>query len=63
MAIGFVCTSDQYCNKWNALKKEYKNMARLYAENPENFPLDSPNNFDQACFTAMSDEFWGPRSN
>jgi hypothetical protein len=63
MATGFVCTADQCRNKWNALKRGYENMARLYAENPQNLPLASPNNFDQACFTAMSDEFWGPRSN
>src|SRR5271154_3107364 len=38
MAIGFVCTGDQCRNKWTALKREYKNMAQLYTENPENFP-------------------------
>jgi len=59
MATGFVCTADQCRNKWNALKRGYENMARLYAENPQNLPLASPNNFDQACFTEMSDEFWG----
>ena len=63
MATEFVCTADQCRNKWNALKRGYENMARLYAENPQNLPLASPNNFDQTCFTVMSDEFWGPRSN
>src|SRR5277367_2132116 len=46
MSIGFVCTADQCRNKWNALKRGYENMARLYAKNPQNLPLASPNNFD-----------------
>ena len=56
-ATGFVCTSDQCRNKWNALKRGYENMERILGNNPNNFLLQSPNNFDHACFMEMSDQF------
>ena len=62
-ATGFVCTSDQCRSKWNALKRGYENMERILANNPNSFPLQSPNNFDHTCFMEMSDQFWVPHSN
>ena len=62
-ATGFVCTADQCRSKWNALKRGYENMLRIFANNPEGYPLASPNNFDHACFAEMTDEFWAPSSN
>src|SRR5438270_463775 len=59
-ATGFVCTSDQCRNKWNALKRGYENMKRILGNNPNSFPLQSPNNFDHACFMEISDQFWVP---
>ena len=44
-------------------QKEYENMRRIMADNTNNFPLDSPNDFDHACFMLMTDEFWAPNSN
>lgn len=61
--IGFACTSDQCRSKWNSLKRGFENLLRIYGDNPEDFPLDSPNTFDHACFTEMSDQFWAPNSN
>ena len=26
--------------------------------NEDDFPIESPNNFDRACFDEMNDEFW-----
>ena len=43
--------------------KGYENLQRIITNNPDGFPLASPNNFDHACFIEMSDHFWGPRSN
>lgn len=62
-AVGFVCTSDQCRSKWNALKRGYENMQRILADNPEGFPLASPNDFDHAFFMEMADQFWAPSSN
>lgn len=62
-ATGFICTANQCRSKWNALKRGYENMQRILADNPNDFPLDSLNDFDHACFMLMADEFWAPNSN
>jgi len=62
-ATRFVCTSDQCCSKWNALKRGYENMKWILGNNSNSFPLQSPNNFDHTCFMEMSDQFWVPHSN
>jgi hypothetical protein len=33
-------------------------VKRILAGNEDDFPIASPNSFDQACFMEMSDEFW-----
>ena len=62
-AVGFVATANQCKMKWNALKREYENLQRIMHDNPEGFPISSPNSFDEACFQEMSDEFWARASN
>ena len=57
-AIGFAATANQCRTKWNALKRGYENVKRILAGNENEFPIVSPNSFDLACFTEMSDEFW-----
>jgi len=57
-ATGFNATANQCKNKWKSLKRGYENIKRIMAGNENDFPIDSPNSFDQACFTEMSDEFW-----
>ena len=57
-AVGFVATPHQCRTKWNALVNGYRNLRRIYTQNPQRFPLSSPNSFDIGLFTEMSDEFW-----
>ena len=57
-ATGFVATANQCRIKWNALKRGYENVRRILTGNENDFPITSPNSFDQACFTEMGDEFW-----
>ncbi len=57
-ATGFAATANQCSRKWNALKRGYENSRRILTGNEEDFPITSPNSFDDACFNEMSDEFW-----
>lgn len=57
-AIGFAATANQCRIKWNSLKRGYENARRILTGNEEGFPIDSPNSFDEACFSEMDDEFW-----
>jgi hypothetical protein len=57
-ATGFNVTANQCKNKWNSLKRGYENVRRILTGNEDDFPIASPNSFDQACFNEMSDEFW-----
>ena len=57
-ATGFTATAHQYRTKWHALKRGYRNLIRIMEGNEEDFPIESPNSFDSACFEEMSDEFW-----
>ena len=57
-ATGFVATSQQCRIKWHALKRGYENLTRILGGNEDDFPIESPNSFDRACFEEMSDEFW-----
>src|SRR3954468_16110988 len=49
--------------KWNALVHGYENIRRIRIENPEGFPLRSPNRYDIEFYGMMEDEFWLPQSN
>jgi hypothetical protein len=62
-ATGFVATPNQCRSKWQALKRGYENLSRVIRDNPRDYPLTSPNNFDHACYLEMSDEFWLQSSN
>jgi hypothetical protein len=62
-AIGFVATANQCRIKWNSLKRGFENSRRIYSGNTEDFPISSPNNFDESCFNEMSDQFWLQTSN
>jgi hypothetical protein len=55
---GLVVIPDQCKNKWRTLKRGFENSVQIARENLENFPLSSPNTFDEACFAQMSDQFW-----
>ena len=57
-ATGFAATANQCRNKWRALKRGYENSRRILTGNEDDFPITSPNSFDQTCFAQMSDEFW-----
>ena len=57
-ATGFVATPNQCRTKWRALKRGYENLSRILNGNEDDFPIESPNSFDRACFNEMSDEFW-----
>jgi hypothetical protein len=57
-ATGLVVTAQQCRTKWNALKRGYENITRILLGNEEEFPIQSPNNFDRTCFNEMYDEFW-----
>src|SRR5881275_2523675 len=60
---GLVVTPNQCRTKWNSLKRGYKNLIRIMSDNRREYPLSSPNSFDEACFGEMSDEFWVVTSN
>lgn len=62
-AAGFVATPGQCRRKWNDLKRGYENLQRILSNNPQGYPLRSPNSFDHACYVEMSDEFWTRTSN
>ena len=57
-ATGFAATPQQCRTKWHALKRGYENLIRIMEGNEDNFPIESPNSFDRACFGEMNDEFW-----
>jgi hypothetical protein len=57
-ATGFAATAHQCRVKWRALKRGYENLVRILEGNDEDFPIESPNSFDRACFEEMNDEFW-----
>src|ERR1044071_7984899 len=60
---GLVVILNQYCTKWNNLKRDYENLLRIMNDNRRGYPLSSPNSFDKAYFGEMSDEFWIVTSN
>jgi len=62
-ATGFAATVLQYQVKWNALKRGFKNIMRIVNNNPQGFPLRSPNSFNIGCFPEMNDQFWIRTSN
>lgn len=62
-ATGFAANPNQCRSKWQALKRGYENLNRIIRDNPDGYPLASPNNFDHTCYLEMSDEFWLQSSN
>jgi len=62
-ATGFAATALQCRVKWNALKRGFENIMRIVNNNPQGFPLRSPNSFDIGCFPEMNDQFWVRTSN
>ena len=55
---GFTAMPQQCRTKWRALKRGYENLIRIMEGNEDDFPIESPNSFDRACFDEMNDEFW-----
>jgi Myb/SANT-like DNA-binding domain len=60
---GLAVIPNQCKIKWRTLKRGFENSLQIARENSEDFPFDSPNSFDEACFTELSDQFWVQTSN
>ena len=57
-ADNFLVSGQQCRNKWNALKRGYENLRRMFRRNPDGFPVHSPNTYDTRFYNELSDEFW-----
>ena len=56
--IGFAATANQCRTKFNALTRGFDNSVRIAQNNPQGFPITSPNTFDVHLFAELLDQFW-----
>jgi hypothetical protein len=59
----FTVSGQQCRNKWQALKRGFENLRRMFDGNPDGFPVSSPNSYDTRFYNELSDEFWLETSN
>lgn len=59
----FVVSNYQCRTKWQALKRGYENLRRMFDGNPDGFPVHSPNTYDTRFYNELSDEFWNVTGN